>query len=483
MREVANSVLSYVLAQGLYTGQQVAKMSGVSKKLVNPKNPPAPGPNGEDPSTLSGYLYRKTKRTVEKFGDPAAVAFIAGEEYQSKVVNFAFDLFSPSTTLNPGYWFKLGDHLLTQGLLAADATIGPQESLFTKQAKNTRYIFTLVRNNPEKLGIPKTGEVDLTVFMPKAYGIGDFENIWSVEGLGHVYCQRVWRDQWNCSEDAHDILHSGQAAHIPAKSLTMMHAGLGLAIAESLMKQLTPDSSTKEVERVLKVFIKLCKNNSRPGYVGCALESLGLVTRCFNFPMTDLVQTVLADVDHDAWEFFYRGAGRALYFSPGHMVQPLYSPWIAAEQEAPNDRAYNILKAGITWPTNIVNMREPEIFEDVIRRYGPAEEKHGTILHGVGASTTMAMDITPHHPVVMDYLKYEPKSPDAKVRRLWNKLVHEPVYKAVHRYQPVLRAHNMMDQVFRLQDLDALVDKLDPPGETDEHETSHSGRKKHAAKD
>ena len=103
----------------------------------------------------------------------------------------------------------------------------------------------------------------------------------------------------------------GQAAHIPHKALTMMHAGLGLCLAESLMKQLTPDSSVAETERVLKAFIRLCKNNSRPGYVGCALESLGLVTRCFNYPMVDLVQRVLADVDEIAWEFFWRGAGRA----------------------------------------------------------------------------------------------------------------------------------------------------------------------------
>ena len=482
MREVATSVISYMLAQGLYTGQQVAKMSGVSKKLVNPKNPPAPGPNGEAPRTFSAFLYKKTKETVEKFGDPAAVVFIAGDEYQSKAVEFMFDLLSPSTTLNPGYWLKFSDRLLTQGLLAADATIGSQESLFAQQAKNTRYIFTLVRNNPEKLGVPKTGPVDLSIFMDKAYGIGDFENIWSVEGLGHVYCQRVWKDKWNTSDDAHDILIEGQAAQIPAKSLTMMHAGLGLAVAESLMKQLTPDSSTREVERVLKTFIKLCNNNSRPGYVGCALESLGLVTRCFNFPMVPLVQKVLADVDENAWEFFYRGAGRALYFSPGHMVQPLYSPWIAAEQEAPNDRALKILKAGISWPTNIVNMQHPEIFEDLIRRRGADEEKSGTIKHGVGASTAMAMDTTPHHPLVKEYLSYVPKSSDPKVQDLWKKLVHDPAYKAMHRYQPILKAHNMLDQVFRFQDLDALVDKLEPPA-ADEEESSHAGRgKKHTAK-
>ena len=42
-------------------------------------------------------------------------------------------------------------------------------------------------------------------------------------------------------------------------------------------------------------------------------------------------------------------------------------------------------------------------------------------------------------------------------------MVHDPAYKALHRFQPVLSAHQMMDQVFRFQDLDALVDRLDPP--------------------
>ncbi len=448
-------MISYTLANVLYTGQQLAKMSGVSESLVSPKNEPAPGSTGEEPATVSAYLYKKTKKTAEQFGDPAAVAFIAGDEYQSKALDFVFDLLSPSS-LNPAYWTKMIGRLADQGTLAVDA-LGSQQ-LVSKQLQNTSYIFTMVRNNSEKLGIPKSGTFDLAHFMDKAYGIGDFENIWSVEGLGHVYSQRTWSGR----EDAEGIMMEGQAAQIPEKALTMMHAGLGLCLAESLMKQLTPDSATGETERVLKVFIKLCKNNSRQGYAGCALESLGLVTRCFNYPLVDLVQRVLADVDETAWEFFWRGAGRALYFSPGHMLQPLYSPWIAAEQEAPNDRALKILKVGITWPTNIVNMRQPEIFEAFIKLRGAAEENSGTIRNGVAASTTMAMDITPNHPVVRDYLAYVPKSTDAQLRRLWKKLVYEPVYNAVNRYQPILKKHKMMDQVFRFQDLDALVDRLEP---------------------
>ena len=462
MREQAASVMDFVFAKSLFAAQQLAKAVGVSGSYVDPKNLPAPGPDGQDPTTLSGELYRRTRQTVEKFGDPAAVMYIAGAEYQTKAVNALFDVLTLKA-MSPSYWVEATDHLLTQSRLATAATIGKNQGLYSQQAKNTRYIFALVRNNPEKLGIPKTGEFDLATFVDKAYAVGDFEAIWTVEGLGHVYSQRTWQLKWECSEDAEGILVEGQAAALPEKSLTMMHAGLGLAIAESLMKQLTPDSSTKDTERVLRAFIKLCRNNSRPGYVGCALESLGLVTRCFNYPMVGLVQRVLEDIDDTAWEFFWRGAGRALYFSPGHMLQPLYSPWIAAEQEAPNERAHKILKAGISWPTNIVNMQNPAIFEDLIRRYGADEEKAGTIAHGVGASTTMAVDITPNHPLVKEYIDYQPKSTDPEVKRLWAAMVHDPAYKALNRYQPVLKAHNMLDQVFRFQDLDALVDRLDPP--------------------
>jgi hypothetical protein len=129
-------------------------------------------------------------------------------------------------------------------------------------------------------------------------------------------------------------------------------------------------------------------------------------------------------------------------------------------------------------------MQTPEIFEDLIRRRGAEEEKAGTIAHGVAASTTMAMDITPHHPVVKEYLEYEPKSSDPKVRERWKKMVHDPAYKAVHRYQPVLKAHGKMDQVFRFQDLDALVDKLDPSGSEDAGDGSHTAARgrKHSAK-
>jgi hypothetical protein len=73
----------------------------------------------------------------------------------------------------------------------------------------------------------------------------------------------------------------------------------------------------------------------------------------------------------------------------------------------------------------------------------------------------MAIDTTPNSSIITQYLHYKPRSPDKRIHELWTTLVQEPVYDAVHRYQPVLKAHGMMDQVFRFQDLDKLVTVLE----------------------
>jgi hypothetical protein len=70
-----------------------------------------------------------------------------------------------------------------------------------------------------------------------------------------------------------------------------------------------------------------------------------------------------------------------------------------------------------------------------------------------------------------------PSSADPEVRSLWKRMVHDPVHKALHRYQPVLKAHEMLDQVFRFQDLDALVDRLDPPAHPQAAGVEGRGRK------
>ena len=170
MREVVSSFLSYCLANGLYTAQQTAKMLGASSSLVDAKNPPGPGPEARRPSTVAGKLYFDTRRKIEKFGDPAAASFIALDEYLSKNVDFVFNVFSSPKGYRP-YYSSLPKQLVDQAKLAV-ATLGPQSAIHMRQAQNTSYIFKLVRNNPEKLGVPKSGEFDLPTLWKRPTGSG-----------------------------------------------------------------------------------------------------------------------------------------------------------------------------------------------------------------------------------------------------------------------------------------------------------------------
>src|SRR5258707_158448 len=71
------------------------------------------------------------------------------------------------------------------------------------------------------------------------------------------------------------ILTDEHARDLADKSLTMMHAGLGLAFAEKLMNRNTPYSPDSNIRCVLQEFVTLDKENARNGYEGAAFESLG----------------------------------------------------------------------------------------------------------------------------------------------------------------------------------------------------------------
>jgi len=144
-----------------------------------------------------GRLYHDAKKTAENFGDPASAAFLAGDEYLAKP-SMRLQRHLVSEGFKP-YWTSLPGQVASQAGLAAPLWVRSALSFSSRwrtHVSSSRSSATTRMN----LGIPKTGEFDLAEFIGKAYGVGDFENIWTVEGLGHVYSQRTWILQHNVSE-------------------------------------------------------------------------------------------------------------------------------------------------------------------------------------------------------------------------------------------------------------------------------------------
>jgi hypothetical protein len=297
----------------------------------------------------------------------------------------------------------------------------------------------------EVLEIPATGVFDLAGLVERAYSLGAYPDLWAVEGLGHVYADRYWER----GEGFQDILGNDRARGIPKSSLTMLHAGVGLSLARHLLQGATPYDAPEQLRDRACAFLRCCHENSRPGYEGAAIESLGLVTRTWHAQLVPPIDAALSEIDPRARDHFWHGAGRALYFHPLYIVPGAFSPWRAIDDEPPDPMARLNMKAGLAWATVLVNCRQPDILMQVIRERGLALAADDAFASGAAAAIVMASDVTPSDEFIEALCAYPPGA-HGDAANLWASLIGDPC-RAGLRAQPMLADRGGLGEVFRYQ--------------------------------
>jgi len=394
-------------------------------------------------------LYETTQAIERELSDVAWATYRLGDAAQRSAVDLVFDLAgggAADVLTRTVRW--------TQEATAGVRLLGSSRSieLAWRRTRNNFEVYNLVKNRRATLPVDAAGNVDLTAAIDDAYALGSYADLWAIEGLGHDYA--LW---WLSRGATHGILIDGPAAALPASSLTMMHAGLGLALAERMLARLTPWSTHQQFTRVLVDYVDACAAHGRPGYRGAAWESLGLVARTWH---PQLVPGLAAACDErdDVAGFFWHGAGRALYFLPAYIV-PVMSPWTDADSEAPDDLARRNLHAGLAWAWTLVNLRDPGILAglfDVIDRRSTAE----AVTNGIISALVVALDTTPNDPYVLDLASHTPAGAPAEVA-VWNAVMRPMVEMVLNRLHPLLRERGTLDAVFHYIELNALAARLD----------------------
>jgi hypothetical protein len=327
--------------------------------------------------------------------------------------------------------------------------------LASQQTRNNFEVYNLVKNIRSRLRVDRGPAVRIADLVDQAYALGPHADLWAIEGLGHDYTDlRLDRDGASAG-----IMRDGPAAALPPSSLTMMHAGLGLALAERVLKSLTPCSSAREFRGGVNGFIAACQAHSRPGYVGAAYESLGLVARTWHPRLVTPIAAALLDIDESIAGYFWHGAGRALYFLPTYIV-PVLSPWRAADREAPHALAHDNLYAGLAWAWTLVNIRHPRIMVELLTTRGRRVQQSDAFVNGVASALVVAIDITPNDPYVERFVSYVPAA-NSDAAAAWNSIIVPAARAALNWYQPVLQEHAALDVVFRYTDLSAVVRALE----------------------
>jgi hypothetical protein len=451
VRELAKATLSFLWAMSLFGMKQMTD-------ILTPQGPSLP--TDKAVTAFDAVTYA----AEGEFSDLLKVAFQAGDQLQREAVEFMFRVFTLEV-LRPTSLARLSADTLQQAAETLRIFIPGESSVAAWQEfMNKLQVYFPVENVRSALQLPVGSALPLPAgpdsplleFTERAYARGAYAALWAVEGLGHYYGDTVWERH----ETPQHLLTDERVSALPAKSLLMLHAGIGLSFAKHLLQTVYPEAPTSDIRDVLQQFVTLCRNNSRTGYVGAAYESLGLVARTFRPRMVQILAQQLSEVAPEVIDYYWHGVGRALYFFPTYFVPGSCSPWQAAAREALHEIAWYNMQAGLAWAVTLVNQQQPNVVETLLKYQGDQLSSSDAFANGVMSSLMMRYDTTPDAPFITPFCQYQPDAHDPGVVALWHSQVAGPCQVALQQYYPVLKEYNRLDEIFRYQPLAELVERL-----------------------
>jgi len=336
---------------------------------------------------------------------------------------------------------------------------GRKSRLALLEARNKALIMSLV-NDVEAVLPPKGTYRPLGELVDEAYGMGTFPALWAVEGLGNYYAETFRERKLPMT----GLLTDPELNDLPSRSMTMLHAGIGMSFAKRSLEGLKPTSPPDQLKSALARFVDLCRSSSRSGFLGAAYESLGLVTLILHTPaMARELDKHLEQLAPEVAHYMWRGAGRALYFHPRNFVPGFRSPWRGigmCREFAPHEMAFRNLRAGIAWATTVVNMRNPEIMESVLLHQGPDDPDREYFIDGVVSAMIMRYDTSPDDPYIAKFIDHQPDPSVPGLAELWDRDIRKPCITALKVAYPVLAEQKRLEDVFHYKSLPHLLNRV-----------------------
>jgi hypothetical protein len=386
---------------------------------------------------------RSIQRRLGNVNDSAQEIFFLGDGLQRAAVDRVFDLLQPGAW-SPAGLAQISSRALSESLQAARfLTPGPIGYLAWLEMRNKLEVFLTVQNLSSILGLSTDKPQPLPAMVDKAYRLDPFVALWAVEGLGHFYADA----SWNISGTPKGLLASGQAP-LPDKSLLMLHAGMGLSFSYRILGDLVTTSSSSQFTEAVDRFVMLCRENSHAGFMGAAIESMGLVTRDFYPDMVRSISQALQEAAPELVGFFWHGVGRALYFSRAYFFPIVRVPWAAIESEGQTELERLNLMAGLAWAMTLTNMRHPQVLENALQSYVWKSKFEDGFVNGVSSCIVVRTATTPDASFVNEFCGYQSAAEGPERSSNWNNLIAVPCEQALDVY-PELRNKHMLDQVFR----------------------------------
>lgn len=335
--------------------------------------------------------------------------------------------------------------LLQIGVQSTDLlrTIIPESDIQTTltELHNKLQAFYLFQHVDSVLNL-SAANLSLPEMLDRTVTLGPFFSVWATEGLGHYYTRN--RIGSNFPER---LLWDGGSS-LPPASLVPLHAGMGLALAESVMNR--ECNSRILADR----FPAICRKNAREGYSGVALEALGLVVRSLRPDLMAHLDREFSQTNEQLLAYFWHGVGRGIYFTLANCL-PWIAPWQGYQmclQEPPHLLGRNNALAGFAWALTLVNIQYPQVLAAFLKHHQANLRHENAVANGIFSALVIWLESAPKDVSVQILRSYRTEHFGPSLAGIWNRCVRRPCNEALDQHTQIQHRGNLGD-LFRYQSL------------------------------
>ena len=283
--------------------------------------------------------------------------------------------------------------------------------------------------------------LSLQKLIAKAETLGNPARVFAIEGVAY----RLAKSDLEGNLTSGGVPSLQDCADLGPGILVLLHAGLGLAVAESVLSSM--DKRESGCSELLEHVTELCRQNAQPGYEGVAFEALGFIARTLYPDWIGDIDRYLS-ANEEALAHFWHGVGRGTYFAPENASPFRSAPWRAVEiclRRTPHEEARQNAMAGLAWAFIATNLGQPEIVANFLRHHAAEVSANSGFVAGVGSAAIFWGEVCPGDARLAALLQYDPAeiglAPD-----IWNRYVQGP-------FEDALRNGSLLQQVASPEEL------------------------------
>jgi len=283
----------------------------------------------------------------------------------------------------------------------------------------------------------------LAALVERAGGLVPHRRVWTLEGLGYGHAEARAAQAAHAAKAAKAVhaatcpeppgwLAAG-ARGLPAASLIALHCGIGLSLARRLLAA-SGRAPAAELRRRLAAYVASCRELAWPGHAAALLEALGFMARLRLARRAGEVASELAGLDEEAHACFWHGLGRALYFLPRRALGwqgTARRSFAALTQEAPAGEARENALAGLAWAVTMVNLRHPQVLEELLADQASWVAGAPGFAHGIASAVLVWHDCAPQDPWLAAWRRHRPEPAGGELARRWERQVSAPAERAL----------------------------------------------------